>query len=93
MVIADSVHFTYERNFFPSLTDKEFEVMVLFCQLMSVNKVAKFLGKSESVVLKHLNNCKKKLNVKGDYDLGFFSVLMYCSSKSNFHNWNVTTLY
>lgn len=72
MVIADSVHFTYERNFFPSLTDKEFEVMVLFCQLMSVNKVAKFLGKSESVVLKHLNNCKKKLNVKGDYDLGFF---------------------
>lgn len=72
MAIIDPKHFLYERNHFPFLTDKEFEVMVLYCQLMSIQKVAEFLDRTDSVVTKHLNRCKFKLKAKGDYDLFFF---------------------
>lgn len=74
MAIVYSSHFTYERNFFPSLTDKEFEVMVLYCQLMNLRKVANHLCRSERVVSMHLNSCKNKLGVSGDYDLYFLFV-------------------
>lgn len=72
MAIIDPKHFLYERNHFPFLTDKEFEVMVLYCQFMSIQKVAEFMDRTDSVVTKHLNRCKFKLKAKGDYDLFFF---------------------
>lgn len=60
MAIIDPTHFLYERNHFPVLTDKEFEVMVLYCQFMNIQKVAEFMDRTDSVVTKHLNSCKKK---------------------------------
>ncbi|EDL8432073.1 helix-turn-helix transcriptional regulator [Salmonella enterica subsp. diarizonae] len=74
MVIVDATSFLYERKFFPCLTDKEFEVMVLYCQYMSIQKVAQFLDRTDSVVMKHLSSCKLKLKTKGDYDLYFYFI-------------------
>lgn len=72
MAAVGATSFLYERKFFPSLTDKEFEVMILYCQFMNIQKVAEFLGRTDSVVTRHLNRCKYKLKTKGDYDLYFY---------------------
>lgn len=93
MAIIDPKHFLYERNHFPFLTDKEFEVMVLYCQLMSIQKVAEFLDRTDSVVTKHLNRCKFKLKAKGDYDLFFFLVTMYCTLKNGFPSLKLMMFY
>lgn len=74
MAIIDPTRFLFERKHFPVLTDKEFEVMILYCQLMNIQNVAEFLGRTDSVVTKHLNSCKKKTGVESDFEL-FYMVI------------------
>ncbi|ECW8769510.1 helix-turn-helix domain-containing protein, partial [Salmonella enterica] len=84
MPIIDPVHFMYERNHFPILSDKEFEVMVLYCQFMSIQKVAEFLDRTESVVTKHLNSCKKKTGVESDFELYYMVINKFVNFEKAF---------
>lgn len=74
MAIIEPTRFLFERNHFPVLTDKEFEVMVLYCQFMNIQNVAEFLGRTDSVVTKHLNSCKKKTGVESDFELYYMVI-------------------
>ena len=89
MPVIDPARFMYERNYFPSLTDNEFEVMVLYCQFMSIQKVADFLSRTDSVVTKHLNNCKHKLKSKGDYDFFFYFIYYVLKFEKRFHEFEI----
>ena len=61
MPVIDPVHFMYERNHFPSLTDKEFETLVLYCQMMNVQMVADYQNRKPDVIIRHLKSCRQKL--------------------------------
>ncbi|EEA8304813.1 helix-turn-helix transcriptional regulator [Salmonella enterica subsp. enterica serovar Rubislaw] len=89
MPVVDPARFMYERNHFPSLTDKEFEVMVLYCQFMSIQKVAEFLGRTDSVVTKHLNSCKKKIGVESDFELYYMVIKMFVNFEKAFPELNL----
>ncbi|EIK1257155.1 helix-turn-helix transcriptional regulator, partial [Salmonella enterica] len=53
MPVVDPARFMYERNHFPSLTDKEFETLVLYCQMMNVQMVADYQNRKPDVIIKH----------------------------------------
>lgn len=84
MAIIDPTHFLYERNHFPVLTDKEFEVMVLYCQFMNIQKVAEFIDRTDSVVTKHLNSCKKKTGVESDFELYYMVIKKFVNFEKSF---------
>lgn len=84
MPVVDPARFMYERNHFPILTDKEFEVMVLYCQFMSIPKVAEFLGRTDSVVTKHLNRCKEKTGVESDFELYYMVIKKFVNFEKAF---------
>ncbi|WP_237118447.1 hypothetical protein [Salmonella enterica] len=58
MAVVDPARFMYERNHFPSLTDKEFETLVLYCQMMNVQMVADYQNRKPDVIIKHLKSCR-----------------------------------
>lgn len=74
MPIVNPVRFMYERNHFPALTDKEFETLVLYCQMMNVQIVADYQNRKPDVILKHLKNCKVKIGVESDFELYFIVI-------------------
>lgn len=84
MAIIDPTRFLFERNHFPALTDKEFEVMVLYCQFMNIQNVAEFLGRTDSVVTKHLNSCKKKTGVESDFELYYMVIKKFVNFEKSF---------
>lgn len=84
MPVVDPARFMYERNHFPALTDKEFEVMVLYCQFMNIQNVAEFLGRTDSVVTKHLNSCKKKTGVESDFELYYMVIKKFVNFEKSF---------
>lgn len=71
MPVVDPTHFIYERNHFPALTDKEFETLVLYCQMMNVQMVADYQNRKPDVIIKHLKSCKKKTGAESDFELYF----------------------
>lgn len=89
MSVVDPARFMYERNHFPSLTDKEFEVMVLYCQFMSIQKVAEFLDRTDCVVTKHLNSCKKKIGVESDFELYYMVINKFVNFEKAFPELNL----
>ncbi|EAQ4906480.1 helix-turn-helix transcriptional regulator [Salmonella enterica] len=89
MPVVDPARFMYERNHFPTLTDKEFEVMVLYCQFMSIQKVAEFLDRTDSVVTKHLNSCRKKIGVESDFELYYMVIKKFVNFEKAFPELNL----
>lgn len=84
MPVVDPARFMYERNHFPVLTDKEFETLVLYCQFMSIQNVAKYLDRTDSVVTKHLNRCKKKTGVESDFELYYMVIKKFINFEKAF---------
>ncbi|HDV4933416.1 helix-turn-helix domain-containing protein [Citrobacter freundii] len=74
MPVVNPARFMYERNHFPALTDKEFETLVLYCQMMNVQMVADYQNRKPDVILKHLKNCKEKIGVESDFELYFIVI-------------------
>ncbi|EFM0752170.1 helix-turn-helix domain-containing protein [Salmonella enterica subsp. enterica serovar Bredeney] len=74
MAIIDPIHFLYERNHFPALTDKEFETLVLYCQMMNVQMVADYQNRKPDVISRHLKNCKEKIGVESDFELYYMVI-------------------
>ncbi|EHI7423251.1 helix-turn-helix domain-containing protein [Salmonella enterica] len=74
MPVVDPTRFMYERNHFPSLTDKEFETLVLYCQMMNVQMVADYQNRKPDVIIKHLKSCRQKIGVESDFELYFIVI-------------------
>lgn len=74
MPVVDPARFMYERNHFPSLTDKEFETLVLYCQMMNVQMVADYQNRKPDVIIKHLKSCRQKIGVESDFELYFIVI-------------------
>ncbi|EIS4401833.1 helix-turn-helix domain-containing protein [Salmonella enterica] len=74
MPVIDPVHFMYERNHFPSLTDKEFETLVLYCQMMNVQMAADYQNRKPDVIIRHLKSCRQKIGVESDFELYFIVI-------------------
>ncbi|EKA7659321.1 helix-turn-helix domain-containing protein [Salmonella enterica] len=71
MPVIEPSRFMYERNHFPALTDKEFETLVLYCQMMNVQMVADYQNRKSDVIIKHLKNCREKIGVESNFELYF----------------------
>ncbi|EAA7680445.1 helix-turn-helix domain-containing protein [Salmonella enterica] len=84
MPVIDPVHFMYERNYFPSLTDKEFETLILYCQMMNVQMVADYQNRNPDVIIKHLKSCKKKTGVESDFELYFVVINKFVNFEKAF---------
>lgn len=74
MAVIDPIRFVYERNHFPALTDKEFETLVLYCQMMNVQMVADYQKRKPDVIIRHLKSCKQKIGVEDDFEF-YFTVI------------------
>lgn len=79
MEIIEPTHFVHERNHFPALTDKEFETLVLYCQMMNVQMVADYQCRKVDVIVKHLKSCKQKIGVESDFELYFVVINKFIS--------------
>ncbi|GAL51737.1 putative TraJ protein [Citrobacter farmeri GTC 1319] len=84
MPVVDPVHFMYERNHFPSLTDKEFETLVLYCQMMNVQMVADYQNRNPDAIIKHLKSCKKKTGAESDFELYFVVINKFVNFEKAF---------
>lgn len=84
MAIIEPTHFVYERNHFPALTEKEFETLVLYCQMMNIQMVADYQCRKVDVIIKHLKRCKKKIGVESDFELYFVVIKKFINFESVF---------
>ncbi|WNI84180.1 helix-turn-helix domain-containing protein [Citrobacter portucalensis] len=84
MAIIDPTHFLYERNHFPSLTDKEFETLILYCQMMNVQMVADYQNRNPDVIIKHLKSCRKKTGAESDFELYFVVINKFVNFEKAF---------
>ncbi|ENZ5374035.1 helix-turn-helix domain-containing protein [Salmonella enterica subsp. enterica serovar Enteritidis] len=84
MPVIDPAHFMYERNHFPSLTDKEFETLVLYCQMMNIQMVADYQNRNPDVIIKHLKSCKKKTGAESDFELYFVVINKFVNFEKAF---------
>ena len=84
MPVIDPAHFMYERNHFPSLTDKEFDTLVLYCQMMNIQMVADYQNRNPDVIIKHLKSCKKKTGAESDFELYFVVINKFVNFEKAF---------
>lgn len=84
MAIIEPTCFLYKRNHFPALTDKEFETLVLYCQMMNVQMVANYQCRKVDVIIKHLKSCKQKIGVESDFELYFVVIKKFINFEKVF---------
>lgn len=93
MPVVDPARFMYERNHFPALTDKEFETLVLYCQMMNVQMVADYQNRKPDVIIKHLKNCKEKIGVESDFELYFIVISKFVNFEKLFPELTLQQVY
>lgn len=78
MAIVDPTYLYRERNQFPSLTDKEFDTLCIFCQTASYEQAAEYRECKERQVRRNIQACKNKLGVVNDFGL-FLIFIQRCA--------------